>query len=163
MRSEKEGGYFAGAHLAGSAFDSGGKEIRKFGPIPWGDMDTGHLANFIEAVRSRKSETLKAEILEGHLSAACCHQVNISHRLGKSQGEGGDLEWAAANPVAADAITRYREHLDANGVDYGKKESIGPWLAFDPKAERFFGESSGAANALLKRKYRKPFVVRAIA
>ena len=30
-----EGGYFAGAHLSGAAFDNQGKEIKKFGPITW--------------------------------------------------------------------------------------------------------------------------------
>ena len=87
-----EGGYFAGAHLSGAAFDHQGKEIKKFGPIPWGDMDTGHMANFVEAVRSRKAAALNAEILEGHLSAACCHQVNISHRLGRTAAPGVVLE-----------------------------------------------------------------------
>ena len=30
-----EGGYFAGAHLSGAAFDNRGKEIKKFGPTTW--------------------------------------------------------------------------------------------------------------------------------
>jgi len=43
-----------------------------------------HFANFIDAVRSRKAETLTAEIEEGHLSAALCHLANISLRVGRS-------------------------------------------------------------------------------
>src|SRR6202035_5326424 len=42
-----------------------------------------HLSNFVAAVRSRKAGDLAAEALQGHLSAACCHMANISHRLGK--------------------------------------------------------------------------------
>ena len=36
----------------------------------------------MEAVRSRKSESLNAEILQGHYSAALCHLANISYQLG---------------------------------------------------------------------------------
>jgi len=49
-------------------------------PLP-GDA---HFANFIEAVRSRKNESLTAEIEQGHLSAALCHLANISFRLGRT-------------------------------------------------------------------------------
>ena len=41
-----------------------------------------HFANFIRAVRSRNQGELNADILQGHLSAACCHLGNISYRLG---------------------------------------------------------------------------------
>jgi predicted dehydrogenase len=41
------------------------------------------VANFIEAVRSRKHAHLTADILEGHLSAALCHMANISYRTGR--------------------------------------------------------------------------------
>ena len=35
--------------------------------------------------------------------------------------------------------------------------TAGPWLAFDPDAERFINNAK--ADALLTREYRKPFVV----
>ena len=35
--------------------------------------------------------------------------------------------------------------------------ALGPWLAIDSEKERFI--DSPAANALLTREYRKPFVV----
>jgi hypothetical protein len=51
-----------------------------------------------------------------------------------------------------------REHLAQNGVDLSKScAALGPWLAIDPKTERFTGNA--AANALLCRDYRRPFVV----
>ncbi len=153
-----EGGYFAGAHLSGGAFDNRGKEIKKFGPIPWGDMDTGHLANFVEVTRSRKAGALHADVLEGHLSAACCHQVSISHRLGQTAPPGSALERTKPNPVLSDAVACYREHLRANAIDF-----LGPWLTFDTKEERFIGDFAAEANPLLLRAYRKPFVVPQIA
>jgi predicted dehydrogenase len=158
-----EGGYFAGAHLSGAAFDNRGKEIKKFGPTTWGDMDTGHLANFVEVTRSRKAGALRADVLEGHLSAACCHQISISHRLGQTAPPDTALERTKANPVLSDAVARYREHLRANEIDFAAKEILGPWLTFDTKQERFIGEFAAEANSLLKRAYRRPFVVPQIA
>jgi hypothetical protein len=40
---------------------------------------------------------------------------------------------------------------------------LGPWVAFDPKAERFVNDFAGQANALSQREYRQPFVVPKIA
>ena len=51
-----------------------------------------------------------------------------------------------------------QEHLGRNGVDLTKTPVVlGPWLSMDPKTERFL--ENDAANALLRRDYRKPFVV----
>jgi predicted dehydrogenase len=44
---------------------------------------TPHIANFLSAVRSRKTADLNAGIEEGHLSAALCHLANTSYRLGR--------------------------------------------------------------------------------
>jgi len=45
-----------------------------------GTGETPHLANFIDCVRSRKQQELKAELLEGHYSTAMCHLSNIAYR-----------------------------------------------------------------------------------
>lgn len=42
-----------------------------------------HRENFIQALRSGRSEELSADILQGHLSSALCHLGNISYRLGR--------------------------------------------------------------------------------
>jgi len=42
-----------------------------------------HYRNFIEAVRSGKSESLTADVEESHLSGALCILANISYRLGR--------------------------------------------------------------------------------
>jgi predicted dehydrogenase len=154
-----EGGYFAGAHLSGAAFDTQGKKIREFGPTTWEAMDSGHLANFVAATRSRKAADLNADVLQGHLSATCCHLANISHRLGQAAATEVVGERTKSDPVLADAVARYHEHLRANEIDFAAKEILGPWLTFDTKQERFIGEFAAEANLLLKRAYRKPFVV----
>ncbi|MCG3162634.1 MAG: Inositol 2-dehydrogenase/D-chiro-inositol 3-dehydrogenase [Acidobacteria bacterium] len=50
---------------------------------PRGTGDEPHLANFVDAVRSRKRQSLKAEILEGHLSTSLCHLANIAYRANR--------------------------------------------------------------------------------
>jgi predicted dehydrogenase len=57
---------------------------RKKEPGPTAKSEGDHFANFIQAVRNRKPETLNAEIEEGHLSSALAHLANISYRLGRS-------------------------------------------------------------------------------
>ena len=158
-----EGGYFTGAHLSGTAFDTQGKKIRDFGPTSWEAMDSGHLANFVAATRSRKIADLNADVLKGHLSAACCHLVNISHRLGHTTTPSSVLERLNGNPVLSDAVARFHEHLRANEIDFAKTEILGPALAFDGNQERFTGEFADQANLLLRHAYRSPFAVPEIA
>ena len=43
-----------------------------------------HFANFIECMRSRKAENLRAPLEDGHLSTTLCHLGNISYRVGRS-------------------------------------------------------------------------------
>jgi hypothetical protein len=43
-----------------------------------------HFLNFVEAVRSRKRESLNAEIAEGAASTVLVHLANISYRLGRT-------------------------------------------------------------------------------
>ena len=49
-----------------------------------GHEEGEHLANFIDAVRSRKREDLNAEIEEGALSSTLVHLANICYRLGRT-------------------------------------------------------------------------------
>ena len=43
-----------------------------------------HFGNFVQAVRSRKRESLNAEIEEGAASTVLVHLANISYRLGRT-------------------------------------------------------------------------------
>jgi hypothetical protein len=53
---------------------------------PGSARNTGgdHYLNFVEAVRSRKRETLHAEIEEGAASTVLVHLANISYRVGRT-------------------------------------------------------------------------------
>jgi len=48
------------------------------------DPGQPHFENFIECVRSRKVDGLRAPIEEGHLSTTLCHLGNIAYRVGRS-------------------------------------------------------------------------------
>jgi len=115
--------------------------------------------NFINCVRSRKRQQLNAEILDGHLSSALCHLGNISYRLGEQ----------VPGTTRPDVLDRHEEVNESwktitqtvkgtLGLDLSKSTyQLGPMLKFDPKAEKFVGNP--AADMLLTRPYRKPFVV----
>ena len=132
--------------------DKDGTELRKF------SGSSSHIANFIDAVRSRKPGDLRADILEGHLSSALCHTGNISYRLGKTQSPEEIREAVKGNKDLAEALGRMEEHLGANNVDLKQTPAtLGAVLKMDPQTERFVGNSQ--ADQLLTRDYRKPFVV----
>ena len=132
--------------------DKDGVEIKTFSGV------SSHFANFIDAVRSRKSTDLHADILQGHLSSALCHTGNISYRLGKTQSPDEIREAAKSNKDLAEALGRMEQHLAANNVDLKQTPAtLGAVLKMDPKAERFIGNPQ--AEQLLTREYRAPFVV----
>jgi predicted dehydrogenase len=62
------------------AYDGAGKEV-KAGGGP--NALNEHVRNFLEAVKSRKRESLNQEIASGHVSSVLCHAGNIAWRTGK--------------------------------------------------------------------------------
>jgi hypothetical protein len=51
-------------------------------------------------------------------------------------------------------------HLERHEVDLAKhKPTLGPWLTFNTKQQRFTGAHAETANMLLRETYRRPFVV----
>jgi predicted dehydrogenase len=151
-----EGGYFAGGRGGGWAYDNKGKKIKQFP----GDGGIEHQANFIEAVRNRKVSDLRADVHEGHVTAALCHMANISYRLGRREPAARIAETIAGNSNLAEAFERCIKHLRANEVDLQREPlTIGPALTFDNKSEKFVGQFSDMANMYLRRNYREPYVV----
>jgi predicted dehydrogenase len=75
-----ENGWMLLTNSSWKAFDPQGK-IMKEGSSS-GELQA-HVRNFLDAVRSRKSESLNQEILSGHISSAMCHAGNIAWRTGK--------------------------------------------------------------------------------
>jgi predicted dehydrogenase len=75
-----------------------------------GPREGNHWANFLEALRSNKSEDLNGEILEGFYSTCLPHLANISYRVGRQLHFMGDYEKFANDPEADALLTRvYRK------------------------------------------------------
>ena len=153
---ECEQGYFAGGRGGGWIHDNQGAKIQQF----VGDGGGGHQANFIAAMRSRRTEELKADILEGHLSSAMCHLANISYRLGEPAARRQILERVGAQRVLRESFERFQDHLLLNHVDLQQTPRfLGPWLEVDSQSEQFTAAHAETANPMLRRVYREPFVV----
>ena len=140
----------------GSLFDLDGKLIRTFER-----PGQNHFANFLAAVRSRKRETLNAEIEEGHQSTALCHIGNISYRLGQEtplKAISTQLAELKVHENVLETFDRTVQHLRDNQVDLDQTIlTLGSLLTLEPAREQFANDA--AANALLTRTYRPPFVV----
>jgi predicted dehydrogenase len=156
-----EGGYFAGDGSSGAIFDHRGKKIQDIAGANTPDaLEAAHIESFLTAVRSRKANDLAAEALQGHISTACCHMANISHRVGKQASPEAIHGTVAGKAELVDAFDRCREALRENGVELdATPATLGPWLTFNAQQGRFVGDFADAANELCRRQYRQPFVV----
>jgi len=139
-----------------TAYDLDGNKIKDFK----GGGD--HFGNFVEAVKSRKAESLSSDAFQGHLSAALAHLANISYYIGEnnkvSPAEAkAILEKVKSRDDNVETLNRTIAHFKDNGVDLDKYPmSMGPLLKFDPVKEVF--TNSAEANRMVSREYRKPFV-----
>jgi predicted dehydrogenase len=145
-----------GIIAGGSLFDLEGKLVRKFE-----GKSESHFANFLKAVRSRKTSDLNAEILEGHQSTALCHIGNISYRLGQAASAEEirkQMDRLASHDQAQETLDRTLRHLEENEVDLAKSPlTLGAELHLDSQEEKFV--YSKEANAMLAREYRAPFLL----
>jgi len=154
---EFESGYFAGGRGGGWLYDTKDKRIRQFK----GDGGSGHMQNFLDAVRARSGKSLHAPVREGALSSSLVHMANLAHRAGNSLSTEAIAEQLQMNTVAQEAFGRMAEHLEANKINLkNTRLTLGGWLEWDNSGSRF---SSGAgaeqANLLLRRTCRGPFIV----
>lgn len=134
------------------AYSNDGKELQRF------NGGENHYTNFVNAVRSRRRETLNGEIFEGHLSSALCHLANISHRLGRPTPFNGATKTFGDDRFATETFERTREHLRDNMIPLDKTSyMLGRRLTVDPKTETFVKDEE--ANRMLTREYRKGFEV----
>ena len=149
------------------AFDADGNKIRNFATPaaakaegePAAEPDAeNHYANFLKAVRSRKTADLNGKIIDGHISSALCHTGNIAYRLGKKTAPDAIKDKIKGSKDATDSFDRLAAHLAANNVDISTDQlTFGEYLKFDPTTEKFIGNAE--ADKLLTREYRAPFTV----
>lgn len=80
--------------------------------------EDNHFANFLEAVKTRKSEILFAPAIEAHYSAALCHLGLLSARLGRSLDFDPEKEQIVGDDEANAMLTRkYREPFVVPKID----------------------------------------------
>ena len=153
---ECEGGYISES----AAYDNDGKRIRRFEDNGGGN----HLGGFIEAVRSNQPDKAACPIEDGHLSSALCHFGNISYRIGQNALPEEVSERVKDQPLVAEAWQRCCENLKINAVDLTEKKAVlGAALTIDNDAEQVTGPFAEAANPLLRRTCRAPWIVPEIA
>jgi len=151
-----EQGYFSGGRGGGWTYDNDGKKIKQFA----GDGGGGHMTNFLNTMRSRRVSDLKADVLEGHITASMIHSADISYRLAQKEPVEQVRKKVQGNDLLAESFDRLLQHLQANEIDLSKNPvAVGPMLTFDIESEKFVGENSYDANMFLSRNYRPPFVV----
>ena len=134
-------------------FDADGNLVRKIR----GGSDRDHFDNFLEAVRAGDMSMLTADIKDGHLSSALCHLGNIAYLLGE-EASVDQIENAVDGDTERETLADTVDHLNYNNVDFSETPlTLGPTLTL--AGERFTGENADAANGLLSREYREPFVL----
>lgn len=154
-----EGGYYVGSYNGGWLYDNRGKKIKQF----VGDGGGTHQQNFIDAVRQRDASLLRADVSEGVLSTACCLMGNVSLRVGDKAGLQTITKSIQTHTQGLDALNRMEAHLRANEIDPDTSQlNLGSWLDFDTQSGRIERVKNGRlqqARDLMRRNYRKPFVV----
>jgi hypothetical protein len=151
-----EGGYYAGGRGGGWFYDNRGKRVEQVE----GDGGSGHVQNFLDAVRSRRPEDLNAPMQAGHVSALYCHLGNMSYRLGEKVPAAAGRAAMQADPLASEQLEAMIAHLAANGVDAsGPVLTLGAEIRMDAATDTCVGANAAEANALARRRYREPFVL----
>ncbi len=149
-----------GVMISGTFYPKGGKQPVKVefkGPkvTPGAEFES-----FITAVRAGDPKLCNAPIIKGHFASAICHLGNVSYRLGTEMSFEEKPAYLGDKKEVLDTLEMIKENLVGSGVKLEKtKYCLGPVLKIDPKAEQFVGDHAEAANKLLTREYRKPFVV----
>jgi predicted dehydrogenase len=77
-----EGGWVLLTNTGWKAFDAADKLVKQ-GETSGSQAQQAHVRNFLDAVRSRKRDSLNQEIASGHISTAMCHAGHIAWRTGK--------------------------------------------------------------------------------
>ena len=98
------------------------------------------MENFIEAVRTRKSDILKAPLLQGHYSSAWCELANVGYKTGAAYSKGEALEINKGMKAWGDLLDAANARLEPLGVTLDDPAvKLSPVLEMDTKSEKFTG------------------------
>ncbi len=150
-----ENGEFRGGRGGGYVVGPDGKtKIHKFP----GDAGGSHARNFVDAVKSRKTEDLRAPVEKSHKTSVIHHLANISLLSGE-QVALKDLPSSISDDANMQGIVeRQAKQLKDWSIDFDKTmASVGPVVKFDPKSEMVAGPDK--AVAIGKPEFRKGYEV----
>ncbi len=148
----------AGVIRGGKFYENNQGDGEDLGDIEF-DQGKGNIfENFIHSVKSRSRKGQHADILEGHYSSALCHLGNTSYRLGWKYPSTMQTTSLGESEVVADSFRKVIDNTKALGVDPLRSTyQLGPKLKIDRSSEKFVNNT--AANLMMSRFYREPFVV----
>ena len=150
-----EGGEFRGGRGGGYILGPDGKT--KLAKFP-GDAGAGHAQNFIDTVRSRRMEDLRAPIEQAHQSTTLTHLANLSLRSGNSLPLEKLEQAVPDNADLHDVIQRQQKQLLDWKVDlHNTACTLGSELTIDPSGETVTGPEN--ARRFNRTEYRHEFAV----
>ena len=124
------------------------------------------MRNFLDSVRSRRAENLKAPVEFGHVAAAVCHYGNISYRIGQPSAPANAAKSLTDIPAAQEILGELQTHLGVHQIDLDQRRlTKGQWLDLDPSGEGIARIETGDERALKKARFllhetqRPPFVI----
>jgi len=151
-----EGGRLEGQRGKAAAFDSDGNLIKSFE----GDSGATHQQNFIDAVRTRDSSKLNADVEVGHLSTGWSNLANVTFRAGDTFSHEEAALIQNDRDIWKSLLGEMEKHLASHGIDIASTQiKLSPMLEVDVANEVFIGSHADVANRFLKREYRKGCVV----
>lgn len=159
---ECENGIFSGGRGGGKFLELDGKTvIEKFS----GDGGGEHLGNFLDAIIKGDDKMLRAPMHISAKSAVLSHLATSAYRAGTHRAGDEAKEMLKGNSAANELYERFVENLKVNGWDEKKEPlTVGGWLDWNDKQQKFTGGiGADAANALVTRPYRTPYVVPTLA
>jgi predicted dehydrogenase len=144
-----EHGYYAG-FVGGALFDHTGRRLKTIK----GDGGGAHMANFIAAVRSRRSADLAAPLAIGRDSSVGCLLGNISYRLGAPANLAEAQREIADFPAAPEVLKNLQVHLAAHSVDLAQTPlTLGRWLELDRATADIVGVTGAEPPALARAQF----------
>jgi predicted dehydrogenase len=130
--------------------------------VPRGKVTPGgNWGSFIAACRAGDPSMANGNAEEAHYACVLGHLMNNSYRLGEKVPFNAKAGRFGDNKDAQEHFERLHEIM-STGVGVPENEAqyvVGPWLTFDPQAERHTGDFADQANALLKDPNRSGFEV----
>ncbi len=176
MRNEKEKKYErqvkseydfedGGKIVDGKYFTKGSQEGEKLSIKPGKVTPGGNWGSFIAACRAGDPNMANGTALEAHYGCVLGHLMNNSYRLGKKVPFNAKAGGFADNSDASEHFLKLHDVMSKGvGVpEDGAEYIVGPWLSYDPDAERCIGDHAEEANVLLKDDNRAGFKIPKVA